>query len=546
MSVFRLPSSVFRLPSSVFRLPSSVCRLPSFLRDRAYPQLAASVLGLAATACGDPLEQESSEEMPTAENSPWDADIARLRPVGADVSPDFEARMLAAMAMAEAPGGQEGKQSGILEMIQRAGSYTEALFLARLAAQPPVGSAPDVPDSLLEFSEENNWEFEGFYRPFGPSVNAELTLQLRVREADLSGIPQDERTQYFADKDKISGEMRALLRAYQGREISPREVLYVLINDDDTVWRRLKPQGWTRPAVTSTPGSSDSVDGSGVVPWEDREVLASVPESPADQMRGIIGVDTRTLRSRDNGHSMTGNTSGPIGALVKSTTNINPANGTMLDVSCSGTKVGARWVMTAGHCLMDHDTNNDPIGWSNKNRILFGADGVDHMENNRDASPNGHKNARARTLRLTYWNTKNRDYDFGVFTLYDNASSCSIPWRGVAQDSNLTGIYHLYGYPNETLQCAASPLSNGKCAGSIYGDDFTPASTGTYRVQYTVDTQPAQSGSGIYKYHFFTGTRTLHGVHTSGSSTSNSGVWLHNSLWNMYLDVKSDYPANAC
>jgi V8-like Glu-specific endopeptidase len=115
---------------------------------------------------------------------------------------------------------------------------------------------------------------------------------------------------------------------------------------------------------------------------------------------------------------------------------------------------------------------------------------------------------------------------------------------GASRSDLLNDTVHLYGYPDETGTCSASPLDDDACHGSIYGNDAAISYAGSYRVHYPIDTQPGQSGSSFYEID---GARYVLGVHQGEYSNSvNQGVRINDGNRDMINDAASDYPALAC
>lgn len=280
-----------------------------------------------------------------------------------------------------------------------------------------------------------------------------------------------------------------------GWRFDPRDDLYVVVMNDGDIWRRKKPVGYVPSDVNEEPGSGPTDPDA--VPEELTNFL------PPRSLRAVFPGDSRELRSEFNGYNMQSSVWEPKGAIVDEdlTTQEVP-----VDVDCTGVKIRERLVVTAGHCQFKDGSWNDNRKW------IPGADGIDAELNGTDPSPNRFKSSFARGVRGPWFDHEWNNYDFGLFILHDNASSCSLYWHGWRKRSGLLNdTIHLYGYPGETRDCDASPLPSGFCHGSIYGDDGSITYAGAWRVRYAIDTQPGQSGTGFYEIDG--GDRYVLGVH---------------------------------
>ena len=216
-------------------------------------------------------------------------------------------------------------------------------------------------------------------------------------------------------------------------------------------------------------------------------------------------------------------------------------------VRCSGTKISPRIVITAGHCIYDDGKWTD----GSKLRLYPGADGLDAYINRGDPSPNGWKGVYNDDGGL-YVHPDWKDYghehdDMGWVVLKDNNSSCDLPWFGVKSLNGIDGdIINIYGYPDEEAQCTASWASSGECYASLYGNSGNCTWDGTSTMHYTIDTQPGQSGSGIYEYYGSGIERYVVGVHRGPLNTVNKGVKVNNGKADMINWMIDHSPSSYC
>lgn len=166
---------------------------------------------------------------------------------------------------------------------------------------------------------------------------------------------------------------------------------------------------------------------------------------------------------------------------------------------CSGAMVGAKYTLTAGHCVFSHDEG----GWARSIEVIPGLDGT--------YKPYG--SAFATYMRSYVGWTQNQDsnHDFALITL-DRTIGNSTGWFGYASYGTVDGLTaNLGGYPGD--------LDGGL---RLYYHHGTINSSTSNRVSYTIDTAGGQSGSGVYRIN--NGSRYIFAVHTNGGTTSNSGT----------------------
>lgn len=416
----------------------------------------------------------------------------------------------------------------LLALVQGASSYSEAMLLVRVAGQDLGRPAPSVPAELSSNPSDPDFEYAGKNVQLPYAVQTALAAMKAARDARLDAMSEAELERHEIGERAAHLVRRRAVAAALGWRFDGRPDLYVASVDSDDIWRKKRPSDHVPSRVTSEPSSSplESDPGELVVDFA----------GPAGAKRAILGSDQRQMRSAYNGHDMGSNNWKAKGALVDigSTTDEVPVR-----VDCTGTKISQRLVVTAGHCLA-----NDSA-WNGNRKWIPGADGVSAAVDGTDPSPNGFKNSQTRHVRGDWFDHEWVNYDFGLFVLHDNASSCQLPWHGWRNRSGLTNdTVHLYGYPGANRDCAASPLADDKCGGSMFGMQGTITYAGSYRLRYDIDTQPGQSGSAIYEID--DGDRFVLGVHHGEYSGSrNQGVRINDGNSDMIGDVKSDNPAHC-
>ena len=169
----------------------------------------------------------------------------------------------------------------------------------------------------------------------------------------------------------------------------------------------------------------------------------------------------------------------------------------------SGTLVGSKYVLTAGHNLYDKRFG----GWADKVVVYAALNGTE--------SPFPEAESTAfRVFNGWYYNS-NSDYDMGLMMLNKEIGS-QAGWLGMNPFSaypSLNGYTAtLVGYPMDKNQGYWQYITSGRIKAST-----------TERVYYELDTGPGMSGSGLY---FNMGWAVVFGVHTD------SGVVLNGRQYN--------------
>lgn len=154
----------------------------------------------------------------------------------------------------------------------------------------------------------------------------------------------------------------------------------------------------------------------------------------------------------------------------------------------SGTLIGRKYIITAGHCVYSHDH----LGWATKITAFPGQDG--------NLKP---YTAYATKLRsVTGWtDDEDNDYDYALITLDRNIG-------------DQTGWFGLASLSDDTLDSTTASIA-GYPAGLIWGAQYK--STGPIEdydstmLFYDIDTSGGMSGSGVYGT--FNGQKYVFGVH---------------------------------
>ncbi|MBW0256283.1 serine protease [Cellulomonas sp. PS-H5] len=263
----------------------------------------------------------------------------------------------------------------------------------------------------------------------------------------------------------------------------------------------------TVPASTGTGNLTDLVGGQIFPDVPDDVAAALAPLSGSRPgARAVIGTDDRTR--------ITNVTASPYVQMPLFIFD-RPGNGTS---ACTGWLYGNRTLATAAHCLTDGQGT-----WYTNFRVYFGLDGNTAYAQcgyNVLAAPTG-------------WDgTTGSAYDWGVVVLNCNAGNVLGSMGYQALDSAPSGSWSVTGYPADkspanTMWTHAAPVA-------VQNSD---------KWKYEIDTYHGQSGAPIWRLEAGTACGNCAiGIHTTGGTTSNSGVRITNAVGSTLHAYSARYP----
>jgi len=517
-------------------------------------------VALALQACVPPASDEGvgAGEAPDGGGFGQPATGLGAKPQPAATQEAQIARLGVALELADEP--LEGPaEMELLELIGEAENYSEASLLARVAAGAFAGPVPSIPEELGDEAgpdAADRFVFESWSVTHSEAITTKLQEIRHERDEWVETLTDEEFAEYASETNTSHRALRAALSLDLGRPFDEREDVGVVQGTDGSVWRR-KATGVENQEELQhgEPGGGSLTDEQRAVAQlgeqhlglpsesdEGSELFLSAPSSePVPQIVG--NTDSRDLRSAFNAFDLDSSVWGPKILLTGLNNDVDPPNGTPIDLDCSGTKISRRIVIAVGHCFFKSGA------WTDTRRLVPAADGIADSELGADPSPHGSTTSQWRYIRGDWMDHEWTNYDFGLMVLYnDSALKC---WWWHAWQENSSGLTQddvlLYGYPGEFQDCggANSPHDDDFCFASIYGMGDPVITEGAYRFHYYMDTQPGMSGTGVYKIEG--SERVVYGSHRGDyGCCMTDASRLNGGNTDLIQDAQSDHPGDGC
>lgn len=195
-----------------------------------------------------------------------------------------------------------------------------------------------------------------------------------------------------------------------------------------------------------------------------------------------------------------------------------------LNTNCTGTLIGPKHVITAGHCVYD-------VFYKQLNTYLVFT--PRQIENG--TYPFGQIKAKKIFLQKEFIDSLDVAYDFAVIELAEPIGT-KTGWADLQVVTNETSLkkIRITGYPQDEI---LDTMWSVNCPATIKGS----------QIRYKCDTYSGMSGSSLFSSKVPGGPEAIYGIHSWGSSESNGGVIINQKNLDIINAWKSgvNIPANT-